>query len=75
MAGEVAVVTRAQAKEADYNLSPSRWVGQTTNDNQGSISELTVKLAALSREQIELDRQIIEFLQPLIERDTDADSE
>ena len=26
--GEVAVITRQQAEEADYNLSPSRWVGQ-----------------------------------------------
>ena len=26
--GEVAVITREQAAEADYNLSPSRWVGQ-----------------------------------------------
>ena len=26
--GEVAVITREQAQEADYNLSPSRWVGQ-----------------------------------------------
>ena len=25
--GEVAVITREQAQEADYNLSPSRWVG------------------------------------------------
>ena len=28
IAGEVAVITRQQAEEADYNLSPSRWCGQ-----------------------------------------------
>ena len=28
MEGEIAVITREQAKEADYNLSPSRWVGR-----------------------------------------------
>ena len=26
--GEIAVITREQAVEADYNLSPSRWAGQ-----------------------------------------------
>ena len=26
--GEIAVITRQQAEEADYNLSPSRWVGR-----------------------------------------------
>ena len=29
--GEVAVITREQAAEADYNLSPSRWVGQAAS--------------------------------------------
>ena len=27
--GEIAMITREEAEEADYNLSPSRWVGQT----------------------------------------------
>ena len=31
--GEVAVITRDQAAEADYNLSPSRWVGQVQQDS------------------------------------------
>ena len=31
--GEIAVITREQAKEADYNLSPSRWV-ETFSDNE-----------------------------------------
>ena len=29
--GEIAVITRQQAEEADYNLSPSRWVEQEIN--------------------------------------------
>jgi len=29
--GEIAVITRQQAEEADYNLSPSRWVGKAND--------------------------------------------
>ena len=60
--GEIAVITREQAEEADYNLSPSRWVRQATKEDQMSISELITKLIALSEEQIELDRQIADLL-------------
>ena len=35
--GEVAVITREQAAEADYNLSPSRWVGQAEETELRSI--------------------------------------
>ena len=39
--GEVAVITREQAAEADYNLSPSRWVGQADMvDDDGLISDI-----------------------------------
>jgi type I restriction enzyme M protein len=49
--GEVAVITRDQAREADYNLSPSRWVGQSFSAKVGSVRELmgeidTVELEA-----------------------------
>ena len=39
--GEVAVITRDQAAEADYNLSPSRWVGQAEETEFRSIQSLT----------------------------------
>ena len=73
--GEVAVVTREQAEETDYNLSPSRWVGQTIDENLASVNELIAKLAALSKEQIELDRQIIDLFQPLNQGAIDAEVE
>ena len=38
--GEVAVITREQAAEADYNLSPSRWVGQADTVDQRPILDL-----------------------------------
>lgn len=38
--GEIAVITRQQAEEADYNLAPSRWVGQATEESGDSLSGL-----------------------------------
>jgi type I restriction enzyme M protein len=37
VAGEIAVITRQQAEEADYNLSPSRWVGQAEGDDTADL--------------------------------------
>ena len=46
--GEVAVITREQTQEADYNLSPSRWVGQESHSELASIPELLDELRRLS---------------------------
>jgi len=48
--GEVAVITREQAEEADYNLSPSRWVGKSSSAEVGSVSALVRELSALDDE-------------------------
>lgn len=48
--GELAVITTDQAQEADYNLSPSRWVGQNGKAEVGSV-------VALLRKLVELDTQ------------------
>ena len=63
--GEVAVITREQAEQADYNLSPSRWVGQTTNGETASVSDLVAKLCRLSAEIQESDRQLFSVLERL----------
>ena len=63
--GEVAVITREQAEQADYNLSPSRWVGQTTNGETASVSDLVAKLRRLSAEIQESDRQLFSVLERL----------
>jgi type I restriction enzyme M protein len=38
--GELAVITTEQAREADYNLSPSRWVGQNGDTEYRSVADL-----------------------------------
>ena len=65
--GEIAVITREQAKEADYNLSPSRWVGQTGSTKVGSISALLRELTALDNETHRLSANISKLLSGVID--------
>ena len=61
--GEIAVITREQASEADYNLSPSRWVEQkASDDDTGNISELTVSLKQLSKDILSSDERLFTML-------------
>ena len=65
VAGEIAVITREQATEADYNLSPSRWVlGQGANE-VSSVGDLIAQLRVLSKEQFEHDEKLLSLLKPL----------
>ena len=60
--GEVAVITREQASEADYNLSPSRWVGQATSTEVGSVKELLAELVTLNEEAHQLSASLHKLL-------------
>ncbi len=63
--GEVAIITREQAKEADYNLSPSRWVGQTDVVDQRPISEIIAEIQRLDDEAREIDGRLATVLAKL----------
>ena len=63
--GEIAVITRRQAKEADYNLSPSRWVGQAVHGETASVSELVKELRHLSMAIREADQQLFSTMEKL----------
>ena len=60
--GEVAVVTREQAVEADYNLSPSRWVGQADDVAQRPISEIIADMQRLDEEARGVDASLARML-------------
>ncbi len=60
--GEVAVITREQAAEADYNLSPSRWVGQADDVAQRPISEIIADMQRLDEEAREVDASLARML-------------
>ncbi len=65
--GEVAVITREQAAQADYNLSPSRWVGQTDALAQRSIKEIIAEMQRLDDEAREIDSRLADVLAQLQE--------
>ena len=63
--GELAVITIEQAREADYNLSPSRWVGQISDAEHGSVKELVSELKKLSIAAHEGDQALFSLLEKL----------
>ena len=65
VAGEVAVITREQAEAADYNLSPSRWVGQAESVELESVAALIKEVERLSREESLATAEMMKLLKPL----------
>ncbi|MBR0940942.1 N-6 DNA methylase [Bradyrhizobium liaoningense] len=44
---EVAAITRQQVEEADYSLSPSRWVGPAAADEQAGLADILDRFDAI----------------------------
>lgn len=63
--GEVAVITRQQAKEADYNLSPSRWVGSAPGDEQADLKDIIDRFDAIIAAEAEVSRDLASALAKL----------
>ncbi|MCL4745117.1 MAG: N-6 DNA methylase [Burkholderiaceae bacterium] len=66
--GEIAVITREQAAEADYNLSPSRWVGNVDQQDQRPIVDIIADLFKLDDAAREIDTKLAKMLAPLGEQ-------
>ena len=63
--GEVAVITREQAAEADYNLSPSRWVGQAASSNEADLHDIIGRFDAVVAEEATVSANLEAVLQRL----------
>ena len=63
--GEIAVITREQAEEADYNLSPSRWVTADTGPDEASLKDIMAKFRALLDEEAAVSVQLQTALRKL----------
>ena len=63
--GEIAVITQEQAEKADYNLSPSRWVGQTDAVDQRPIKDIITEIQRLDNEAREIDVSLAKMLERL----------
>ncbi|MGH9768721.1 MAG: HsdM family class I SAM-dependent methyltransferase [Blastocatellia bacterium] len=70
--GEIVVITREQAEVADYNLSPSRWVGQASETTNGELPHLLRQLSQLSQEERENDAKLMSLLRPLMGGEADV---
>ncbi|MBE2253182.1 MAG: N-6 DNA methylase [Myxococcus sp.] len=70
--GEIAVITREQAAAKDYNLSPSRWVGNTTESSHRDIGALVSELEQLGAEQARASKVLISLLRPLVDQVNEA---
>lgn len=60
--GEIAVITREQAAEADYNLSPGRWVSQADEIAQRPIKDIVAELLKLDRQTRDIDASLAKML-------------
>src|SRR5579875_3771742 len=63
--GELAVITTEQAREADYNLSPSRWVAQGSDADHRPIKAIVADMLALDEKAREFDQTLARLLAPL----------
>lgn len=68
--GEVAVITTQQAEDADYNLSPSKWVGQNNGAKVGSVPSLIQALETLNEQEAGLTSELLRLLRPLSNRES-----
>lgn len=60
--GELAVITQAQAAQADYNISPSYWIDQTNAAPHAQLPKLLEELASLSEKAVGADSQLLRLL-------------
>ena len=56
--GEVAVITREQAEDADYNLSPSRWVGQASKEDEADLSSIMDRFDSVIADEAKVSRDL-----------------
>jgi type I restriction enzyme M protein len=60
--GEISVITTAQAREADYNLSPSRWVVHSDVSMQRPIKDIVTELLRLDEQTHEINASLASML-------------
>lgn len=60
--GEIAIITRQQAEQADYNLIPSRWVGQAEATDQRPIKDIVAELLRLDEQAHDIDASLAKML-------------
>ena len=55
---DIAVITREQAEDADYNLSPSRWVGFSPGSDASNLTDILDRFDAVIAGEAEISRGV-----------------
>ena len=63
--GEVAVITREQAEKADYNLSPSRWVGAASDGETTNLQTIIARFQDILDEETSVSADLQTALEKL----------
>ena len=58
VAGEIVLITREQAKEADYNLSPSRWVGLASSEDETDLRTIIARFDTIAADEERASRNL-----------------
>ena len=56
--GEIAVITQSQAREADYNLSPSRWVAQASDGDEADLETIMAHFDGIIADEARISRDL-----------------
>ena len=56
--GEIIVIDRKQAEDADYNLSPSRWVGPGAGEEGAGLKDILDRFEAVTATEADIARDL-----------------
>ncbi len=63
--GEIAILTREKAEQADYNLSPSRWVSAASDEEPADLVDIMARFEAILNEESAVSAELHAALQKL----------
>ena len=63
--GEITVITKVQAKEADYNLNPFRWISPAKEDESTDLKTLISEIRSISTHEKMLNDEVNTILETL----------
>lgn len=62
------IITNQEAEKNDYNLSPSRYVGNNKVEEYRDVDEILVELAELEEEREKTDRELNEIMRKITQK-------
>ncbi len=63
--GFVKIISKEEAAKNDYNLSPSRYVGNAKQEEYRDVEEILVELAELEEEKQQTDKELNEIMKKI----------